>query len=248
MRAGDGGPTGFTVVGALERPPPLSLPLPPGYLFRGGGTVQSRTDEVLGVFDRATDAVAAALDAQRRVLAHEWPDSVPLRARMGIHSGDADLDGGEYTGLALHRTARICAAGHGGQVLLSRAASELLQAMPEGCSMLDLGLHALRDLDQPEHLAQLRQADLPPEFPPLRGDTSRPLAVPRSLTSLIGRDTELDSVVVTHHSLAVVLVCGSEPPLAVRATGEHTRWAHWHITSMSWWVLTRTSLNLQLGH
>src|SRR5262249_8203114 len=143
-----------------------------------GGTLQLRADEVLAVFERAGDAVAAAMEGQHRLYSYPWPDGVVLRVRMGLHTGDAELAGGEFTGLALHRPARICSAGHGGQVLVSGVTRGLLQGLPDGCSLRDLGAHRLTDLDEPERLSQVMHTALPSSFPPVRSTADGTSSLP----------------------------------------------------------------------
>jgi len=175
-----------------------------------GGTVQLRADEVLAVFERAGDAVAAAVEGQRRLHAHPWPDGLVVRVRMGLHTGDADVEGGEFTGLALHRTARICSAGHGGQVLVSEVTRGLLQALPEGCSFLDLGVHRLADLEEPERLSQVTHAALPSSFPPVRSTPAGTRVLPMPPTTLVGRDDEVAALttLVLREDVRLVTVIG----------------------------------------
>ena len=177
---------------------------------RHGRTVQLRADEVLAVFDRAGDAVAAAIEGQRRLHAYAWPDGAAVRVRMGLHTGDADVDDGEFTGLALHRTARICSAGHGGQVLLSAVTRGLLHGVPDGCSLVDLGEHRLADLEEPERLTQVVHAALPSNFPPLRSAAAATSLLPVPPTSLVGRDDELRALtgLVQRDEVRLVTVTG----------------------------------------
>lgn len=109
---------------------------------------QGEGDSVVGVFTRARDAVAAALDAQRGVLAEEWPIGAELRVRMALHTGEAQLgDEGNYFGAAVIRCARLRAVAHGGQVLLSSATAELVaDHLPDDAEIVNLGAHRLRDL------------------------------------------------------------------------------------------------------
>jgi class 3 adenylate cyclase len=120
-------------------------------------------------FARARQAVAAAVQGQRALTAHPWADGIRLRVRMGIHSGEPTVVAGDYVGLDVHRAARICSAGHGGQVLVSRACCELVaRELPPGSGLRDLGEHWLKDLAQSEHLYQLVIPGLATDFPPLR--------------------------------------------------------------------------------
>jgi predicted ATPase/class 3 adenylate cyclase len=116
----------------------------------------------------------------------------PLRVRVALHTGAAEAREGDYFGHALSRVARIVKAGHGGQVLLSQATTTSVQNhLPPAVSLLDLGLHRLRDLPQPEHIYQLLHPDLPAEFPPLRSLSLRSHNLPQQTTSFVGREQEM---------------------------------------------------------
>jgi predicted ATPase/class 3 adenylate cyclase len=157
-----------------------------------GVEVNTEGDAFFVAFATARDAVAAAVRAQRALAGHAWPDGVGLRVRMGMHTGEPLLVGNDYAGLDVHRTARICAAGHGGQVLISQATRDLVEhRLPTGVTLRDLGEHRLRDLTRPQHLFQLVIAGLPAEFPPLRTLSTHPTNLPAELTPLIGRASEL---------------------------------------------------------
>ena len=135
----------------------------------GGHEIDTQGDSFFVAFRRAKDAVAAAVECQRRLAKHDWPDDTLLRVRMGIHTGEPAATGERYVGLGVHRAARICAAGHGGQVLLSQTARELLRDDPiPDLSLRDLGEHQLKDLDEPEHLYQLVAPGLQGDFPVLK--------------------------------------------------------------------------------
>ena len=127
-------------------------------------------------FARARDAVAAAVAAQRRLASHAWPDGVVLCVRMSLHTGEPVVGEEGYVGIDVVRAARICAAGHGGQVLLSAATAAIVgTALPEGVRERDLGQHRLKDIDQPERIYQLEVDGLPSTFPPLRTHGEEPL-------------------------------------------------------------------------
>jgi class 3 adenylate cyclase/streptogramin lyase len=136
----------------------------------GGEEVDTQGDAFFYVFSRARDAAAAAAEGQRALAAHAWPEGTELRVRMGLHTGEPNLsDDGRYHGLGVHRTARIMAAGHGGQVLASQATAAVLgDDEPEGITLRELGEHKLKDLDRPERIYQLEIDGLPTEFPPLK--------------------------------------------------------------------------------
>jgi YVTN family beta-propeller protein len=137
----------------------------------GGQVVDTQGDAVFAAFTRARAAVDAALAAQRALAAFPWPEGGVVRVRMGIHSGEPAVGRERYVGLGVHRAARICAAAHGGQVLLSGATRELVEdGLPEGVGIEDLGEHRLKDIDRPEHLFQLVGAGLAGGFPPPRAE------------------------------------------------------------------------------
>ncbi len=143
-----------------------------------GHEIDSRGDEFFAVFQRTRDAVAAAVAAQRDLAAHEWPPGCPVRVRIGVHTGEPLLGESGYEGLDVHRVARICAAGHGGQVLVSQTTRNLLEAgQVLEAEFQDLGEHELRGLPRPERIFQLLAPELQAEFPPLRTD-GRPAAEP----------------------------------------------------------------------
>ncbi|MDP9243641.1 MAG: tetratricopeptide repeat protein [Chloroflexota bacterium] len=161
---------------------------------RGGEEVDTQGDAFFMAFSRAQDAVAAAVDAQRALAEHDWPDGTALRVRMGLHTTEAVSTADGYVGIGVHRGARICAAAHGGQVLLSQTTANLLE--DEGASQLvvDLGPHRLKDLAQPQRLFQLSTPGLDVRFPPLRTLDNHPTNLPIQPTALIGRDRELTEI------------------------------------------------------
>jgi class 3 adenylate cyclase/DNA-binding beta-propeller fold protein YncE len=135
----------------------------------GGQEIDTQGDAFFVVFRRAKDAVGAAAAAQRSLAGHDWPRHAEVRVRMGIHSGEPTIGGDRYVGLGVHRASRICAAAHGGQVLLSTATRELIEDdLPTDMELRDLGEQKLKDIDRPERLYQLVVPGLPSEFPPLR--------------------------------------------------------------------------------
>ena len=113
-----------------------------------GREIDTQGDSFFAAFGRTKDAVAAAVQAQRGLAGHAWPESVELLVRMGIHTAEPTVGEDRYVGLGVHRGARICAAGHGGQVLVSQTSRELLRDDPlPDVSLRDLGPHQLKDLD-----------------------------------------------------------------------------------------------------
>lgn len=151
---------------------------------------QGEGDSFVIAFGRATDAVACALDLQQAPLA-------PIRLRIGIHTGEVRLrDEGNYIGPTINRTARLRDLGHGGQTLLSGATEPLvLDQLPTGAALTDLGAHPLRDLPRPERVVQLCHPDLRNEFPPLRTPgTVVAHSLPAQLTNFIGRQAETENL------------------------------------------------------
>jgi YVTN family beta-propeller protein len=132
--------------------------------------VDTQGDSFFVAFASARGALLAAVEGQLSLLSHGWPRDAQVKVRMGIHTGQAAERDGAYTGLAVHRAARICAAGHGAQILLSHATQTLLEDEEEdiGISLLDVGEHHLKDLDRPVRLYQANAAGLSTQFPPLR--------------------------------------------------------------------------------
>lgn len=132
-----------------------------------GTVVDRQTESFFVAFPRARDAVSAAVQAQRALVGQAWPDGAQVKVRMGIHAGEPEVSGDRYVGLAVSRAARICAAAHGGQVLLSSTARALL-ADDERQALRPLGAHRLKDFAAPEPISQLVIDGLPSQFPPLR--------------------------------------------------------------------------------
>ena len=158
----------------------------------GGVEVGTEGDAFFAVFPVASSAVAAAVAAQRALAEEAWPHDESLRVRMGMHTGEGVVGGDDYVGVDVHRAARIAAAGHGGQVLLSKATFELVQGegLPEGVQPLDLGEHRLKDLARPERIFQLTIVGLPGEFLPIR-TLETPTNLPVQRSGFIGRDRDL---------------------------------------------------------
>ncbi|MEY2402703.1 MAG: hypothetical protein QOD38_254, partial [Acidimicrobiaceae bacterium] len=172
---------------------------------------QGEGDSFVAAFPKASDAVAAALAIQLGTLDDRWPSATQPRLRMALHSGEVQLrDEGNYIGGAINRCARIRALGHGQQILLSAATRDLvLDHVPSGVELIDLGSHRLRDLYRPEHIHQLAHPRLPRELPPLRSLDSVPNNLPIQLTSFIGRATEIDDVVAALRQHRAVTLTGS---------------------------------------
>jgi class 3 adenylate cyclase len=157
----------------------------------GGVEASTSGDGLLAAFSRARDAVEAAADAQRALASHAWPAGAMVRVRMGLHTGAPELSPQGYAGLEVHRAARVMAAGHGGQVLLTPAVVATLGAeLPPGLGVRDLGEHLLKDFPRRERLFQLVGAGLPATFPPLRAMARPTTNLPQSRTRLFGRERD----------------------------------------------------------
>jgi predicted ATPase/class 3 adenylate cyclase len=134
-----------------------------------GHVVDTQGDALFASFTRATQAVNAAVEAQRALAAHPWPEEIKLLVRMGLHTGEPWTAEDGYIGIDVHRAARIAHAGHGGQVLMSETTTALaIDELPQGVSLLDLGRHMLKDMRRPECIHQLVIDGLPDKFPPLK--------------------------------------------------------------------------------
>ena len=158
---------------------------------------QGEGDSVVGAFARTSDALAAALDAQRALAREDWPAGIDLRVRMAVHTGEAEQRGEQnYVGPSLIRCARIRSAGHGGQVLVSESAVAVARdALPEGAELVDLGAHRLKDLARPERIWSLTHPDLPEVDAPLRSLDAFRHNLPVQPTPLIGRRSEVRAIV-----------------------------------------------------
>src|SRR6266566_6114069 len=156
-----------------------------------GYEVDTEGDAFFVVFRSGKNGAAAAAAAQRALAEHSWSDGNEVRVRMGLHTGEPRLVERAYVGLDVHRAARVMAAGHGGQVLLSKSTKTQLGA---DLPLLDLGEHRLKDLLQPEHLFQLVIEGLPSEFPALKTLGNRPTNLPAQPNPMVGRERELREI------------------------------------------------------
>jgi predicted ATPase/class 3 adenylate cyclase len=160
-----------------------------------GEVVKTTGDGLMATFVDVADCLAACLTAQRALADAAWEVPEPLRVRMGVHIGEAEPRAGDYYGTAVNRAARIMAAGHGGQVLLSAVAARIAEsALGSEVELRDLGLHRLKDLQQPEHLFQLVSSDLAADFAPLATLDVTPNNLPVQVSEFVGRDAELQTV------------------------------------------------------
>ena len=183
-----------------------------------GGVVFSTMGDGMAVaFSSAAGAVRAALEAQRALMAAPWPaETGVLKVRMGLHTdeavlrhGQAVLRDGQYVNRPLNRCARLMAAAHGGQILMSDATGALVRLqLPDGASLLDLGEHRLRDLAGRMHIFQLVHPDLPGAFPVLRTLDAFPGNLPLQVSSFIGRARELKQTAAALGESRVVTLIG----------------------------------------
>jgi predicted ATPase/class 3 adenylate cyclase len=164
------------------------------FASHGGIELGSEGDAFFAAFTSAGSATAAAADAQRTLVAHAWPDGEAIRVRIGLHTGEPTPTPDGYVGLDMHRAARVAAAAHGEQVLLSQATRDLLPEDLGGLTFRDLGDHRLKDLSGPQRLHQLCIGGLAADFPPLRTIEGRATNLPAQPTPLVGRDAELEAV------------------------------------------------------
>jgi predicted ATPase/class 3 adenylate cyclase len=185
-----------------------------GYIFKTMG------DAFYAAFQNPSAALLAALGIQRALITETWPTPSPIKVRIGLHTGEANERNNDYFGPTLNRVARMFAAGHGGQTLLSGAtASALLEhdQLPSEVTLQDIGLHHFKDLNQPEQVFQLMAPDLPTEFPPIK---SLELALDNLLdqtfsnssgsNQLIGREQELTdlNVLLSQEAIRLVTLTG----------------------------------------
>jgi predicted ATPase/class 3 adenylate cyclase len=166
----------------------------------GGFEVRSEGDSFFAVFTSPSAAVAAAAEMQLRLSETDWPHPVPVRVRMGVHTGEARpasvASGVDYVGFEVSRAARIAAAAHGGQVLVSDTTESLVRdSLAPGLTLRELGEHRFKDLVRPQRIYQLLIDGLPDSFPPLRSLDATPNNLPTQMTTFIGRQRELASAV-----------------------------------------------------
>jgi predicted ATPase/class 3 adenylate cyclase/DNA-binding CsgD family transcriptional regulator len=198
---------------------------------------QGEGDSVVGVFTRASDALHAAVDLQLALLVEPWPDGIDLSVRVALHAADAQLrDAGNYQGVALSRCARLRAIAAGGQILLSQATRDLvIDRLPEGIGLADLGVHRLRDLGRAERVFGVVHPDLPAVVVPESLDT-RPNNLPVVLSSFIGRERELIDVAAALSWTRLLTLTGAggcgKTRLAMHAAADTSE----HFPDGVWWV------------
>ena len=178
----------------------------------GGSEIDTQGDAFFFSFPRAKDAAEAAVAAQRALAKHEWPEGEDVRVRMGLHTGEPQVGEHGYLGIDVVRAARICSAGHGGQILLSETTRALLgNALPEGVSVYDLGRQNLKDI-QHERIFQLALDDQPKESRPLKTESP---GMPESRANEIARSFEQRINAYVERQLEEAL-SGGEPKLPTK--------------------------------
>jgi predicted ATPase/class 3 adenylate cyclase len=190
----------------------------------GGVEVSTEGDSFFVVFTQPQAAVAAAVSAQRTLDTEPWPGGERVNVRVGIHTGQGVLGGDNYTGVDVHRAARIAAAGHGGQILASAATQALVEpAPPEGVAFRDLGEHTLKDLPRAERLYQVVAEGLAERFPPVRSVEGQ-RNLPQQLTTFVGRRREIDDVKEALGETRLVTLTGpggtGKTRLSIQVAGE----------------------------
>ena len=205
-----------------------------------------RADGFFVAFGGATQAVLCALDVQRALGAHRWPSGAAVRVRVGVHTGQAVLAGDGYTGVAVHRAARICAVARGGQVLISQATQDVVEDQEEepGFTLVDVGEYRLKGLDRPVRLFELAAPGLDPvgaaEGGAERTATGGVHGFPAVLTSFVGRAGPVREVAGLLGECRLVTVTGPGGVGKTRLAGEvASRWRGGSRTGCGWWSWRR---------
>ena len=182
-------------------------------------------DAFCASFHKAADALRAAILAQQGLANEAWGETV-IRVRMGIHTGEAEIDGTEYRGyLTMSMVQRLMSAGHGGQVLISGATENLLRGqLSTDIQLIDLGRHHFKDVPQPVRVFQLAAPGLQRDFPPVRTIDHHPNNLPTQLTSFVGREKERADIRRLLHNTHMLTLIGpggtGKTRLSLQAAGE----------------------------
>ena len=208
----------------------------------GGHEVDTQGDGFFVVFGGATPAVLCALEVQRALAAYRWPSAAAVRVRIGVHTGQAVLAGDGYTGVAVHRAARICAVACGGQVLISQATQAVVEDQEEelGFTLVDVGEHQLKGLDRPVRLFQLAAPGLDPVR--ARDEAERTAAaggvhgVPAALTSFVGRERAVRELAGVLGEYRLVTITGPGGVGKTRLAGEVAKQAAGRFADGAWLV------------
>ena len=167
-------------------------------------------DSLLCVFATAGEAIRSALDVQAELRGEDWPPGTEIAVRIALHTGEPELRDGHYHGPVVYRAARLMATAHGGQTVVSSTTRDLVvDGLPDGASLRDLGLHVLKDLSRAEQVFQLVHPQVPSDFPPLRSPERPRSNLPVPLTSFLGRETELAELAGLLRDNRLVTVTGA---------------------------------------
>jgi predicted ATPase/DNA-binding CsgD family transcriptional regulator len=205
---------------------------------RHGGVTPDAADITVAAFGRASDALAAAIDAQRALTLQVWPTAAPISVGIAIHTAETRASEDGYSlGGAVERCARLCAIAHGGQTIVSRPTGDLVAGhLPDGIVLADLGAHRLRDLGRAETVFGVLGTGLESEFPPLRSLSSWPNNLPEQFTSFVGRERELEAVRAELARSSLVVLTGTggagKTRLALHAAADSLE----QFESGVWWV------------
>jgi predicted ATPase/class 3 adenylate cyclase len=163
---------------------------------QGGTVVDLEGERLFTVFTDPFAAVAATVDIQQGLAARQWPRSLPVLARLGLHTGTARIGSGGYVGLDVHRASRVSSSAHGGQIIVSAPVRELVenQMGEAGWELRELGVFALKGLSRAEKLFQVVAPGLATDFPPPRARSTSRIRLPAPQHVLVGRDTELSDL------------------------------------------------------
>ena len=200
---------------------------------------QGEGDSIVAAFSRASDALRAALNAQRALAAEPWPnDLAPLKVRMAVHAGEAQLrNEANYVGQTIIRTARLRAIAHGGQIVVSQAARDLtVDQLGDEIELIDLGTHRLKDLARPEHVWQVVVPGQPSGHPPLKSLDTVPNNLPVALSTFVGRLDEIDAVTALCRSNRLVTITGSGGAGKTRLAQQVAASLTDHYPDGTWWI------------
>lgn len=174
-----------------------------------GQEVDTQGDAFFVAFTRASDAISAGVQIQTSLAQQSWPQEVEINVRIGLHTGEVNLTSEGYVGMDVNRAARICSAGHGGQILLSSSTATLIMNnLPQGISLRDLGEHRLKDLSHPEHLYQLTFPGGINDFPALKSLNTLPNNLPMQLTNFFGRQNEIEQLKKLLNETRLITITG----------------------------------------